>query len=195
MARDDDQRFDALARAVHEPVLRYLLRRADPDTAADVLADTLTVLWRRLEDVPPQDGDGSPGAALAWCYAVARNCLANARRGARRHHALVARIALLDPPPSATPEAPAAEDPVELVGWALARLPEHDAELLRLWAWEQLQPREIATVLGITPNAASIRLHRAKARLRTAMSTDRQDLDRQDPSRAGHNRSAGGDRS
>jgi RNA polymerase sigma-70 factor (ECF subfamily) len=38
--------------------------------------------------------------------------------------------------------------------------------VLRLWAWEQLAPREIAVVLGVTPNAASIRLHRATRRLR-----------------------------
>jgi RNA polymerase sigma-70 factor, ECF subfamily len=41
-----------------------------------------------------------------------------------------------------------------------------DAELRRLWAWEQLTPAEIATVLGISANAASIRLHRARERLR-----------------------------
>ena len=41
-----------------------------------------------------------------------------------------------------------------------------DAELLRLWAWEQLTPAEIAEVLEITANAASMRLHRAKEKLR-----------------------------
>ena len=49
---------------------------------------------------------------------------------------------------------------------ALDALRPEDAELLRLWAWEQLTPGEIATVLDITANAASIRLHRARERLR-----------------------------
>ena len=49
---------------------------------------------------------------------------------------------------------------------ALDALRAEDAELLRLWAWEQLAPGEIATVLDITANAASIRLHRARERLR-----------------------------
>ena len=49
---------------------------------------------------------------------------------------------------------------------ALGELRPADRELLRLWAWEQLAPREIAVVLGITPNAASIRLHRATRKLR-----------------------------
>ena len=48
----------------------------------------------------------------------------------------------------------------------MAALRDEDAELLRLWAWEQLTPAEIAEVLGITPNAASIRLHRAREKLR-----------------------------
>ena len=47
----------------------------------------------------------------------------------------------------------------------LAALPPDDADLLRLWAWEQLTPGEIATVLEITSNAVSIRLHRARKKL------------------------------
>ena len=47
---------------------------------------------------------------------------------------------------------------------ALAALRPEEAELLRLWAWEQLGPTEIAEVLAITPNAASIRLHRARGK-------------------------------
>lgn len=37
-------------------------------------------------------------------------------------------------------------------------------ELLRLVAWEGLRHAEIAAVLGITPNAVAIRLHRARHR-------------------------------
>ncbi|MGB0101650.1 MAG: sigma factor-like helix-turn-helix DNA-binding protein, partial [Nocardioides sp.] len=49
---------------------------------------------------------------------------------------------------------------------ALAALRPEDAELLRLWAWEQLTPAEIAVVLDVSANAAGVRLHRARARLR-----------------------------
>jgi RNA polymerase sigma-70 factor (ECF subfamily) len=38
-----------------------------------------------------------------------------------------------------------------------------------LWAWEGLAPREIATVTGLTPNAVSIRLHKAKKALAAAL--------------------------
>ena len=134
------------------PVQRYLARRADPGTADDVLGDVLLALWRRIDDVPAEAG-------LPWSYAVARRCLANQVRGRQRHRRLVA-------PPDPGPARPAPADgdePTCTPPWPRCR--PADAEVLRLWAWEELAPREIAVVLGTTPNAVSIRLHRAKARL------------------------------
>ena len=46
---------------------------------------------------------------------------------------------------------------------------ESDREVLRLFAWEQLTTAEIAVVLGVSANAAGVRLHRAKERLRNAL--------------------------
>jgi RNA polymerase sigma-70 factor (ECF subfamily) len=65
------------------------------------------------------------------------------------------------------PTAPTEVDPA--LHEALASLDADDREILRLWAWEQLPPREIAVVLGISANAAAIRVHRAKSRLSTAL--------------------------
>lgn len=149
-------RFEEIARDLIDPLRRFLARRTDPATAEDVLAETLLVCWRRYDDLPERP--------LPFAYGVARNCLANAERGARRQVRVAGRIAALDPPR----EAP------ELIGdeWlaeAMAGLSADDAELLRLWAWERLTPAEIATVLEVTPNAVSIRLYRAKERLRTAL--------------------------
>lgn len=158
---DDDARrarFEELADELIEPLRRFLVRRTDPATADDALAETLLVCWRRLHEVPDEP--------LPWAYAVARNCLANALRSARRQERLAARVASADPPQLVAP-GPGEGDP-ELAE-ALASLPERDAELLRLWAWEQLTAAEIAEALEITPNAASIRLHRAKERLREAL--------------------------
>jgi RNA polymerase sigma-70 factor (ECF subfamily) len=150
---DARERFEALAAEVVEPVRRFLARRTDPDTADDVLAETLLVCWRRLDDVPDN--------ALPWVYGVARNCLANVQRGDRRQVRLAARITVVDPPRETEREA---DGPDERVTAALAALRPDEADLLRLWAWEQLGPAEIAEVLGITPNAASIRLHRARGK-------------------------------
>ena len=68
---------------------------------------------------------------------------------------------------------------------ALARLSDADRELVHLWAWEGLEPREIAVVLDSTPNAISIRLHRVRRRLAddlTSVATS----SRKDPRPAGH---------
>ncbi|KQW49446.1 RNA polymerase [Nocardioides sp. Root1257] len=137
-----------------EPLRRFLARRTDAATAEDVLAETLLVCWRRVEDLPDEP--------LPWAYAVARNCLRNAQRSAHRQERVAARLAAQ---PTVEPTDPGAPDDTVLDD-ALARLRPDDAELLRLWAWEQLTPAEIATVLDITANAASIRLHRAREKLR-----------------------------
>lgn len=143
------ERFEELAPTLIEPVRRYLARRTDPDAAEDVLAETLLVCWRRVEEVPD--------LPLPWVYAVARNCLHNAQRAARRQDRVAARIMAQPTDPGPPDDQPLHE--------ALAALRPEEAELLRLWAWEQLTPAEIAVVLDITPNAASIRLTRAKQKL------------------------------
>jgi RNA polymerase sigma-70 factor (ECF subfamily) len=144
------RRFERLVGAAYEPIQRYLLRRTDPASADDVLGDVLLVLWRRLDDVPPEN-------PLPWVYGVARGCLANQRRGAARQERLVHRLAQVR-----------SDEPTDdgVLAQALEALPAADQEILRLWAWEQLPPREIALAMGISANAASIRLHRAKGRLK-----------------------------
>ena len=148
-------RFEELARELIDPLRRYLARRTDPATADDVLSDALLVCWRRLDDVPDN--------ALPWAYGVVRNCLANAERGARRRERLVAKLSVVAPPDQVTATT---DDRDGELFEAMAALRPEDAELLRLWAWEHLTPAEIATVLQVSANAASIRLHRAREKLR-----------------------------
>ena len=146
-------RFEDLVAATYVPLQRYLRRRTDLTSADDVLGEVLLVMWRRFDDMP---GD----AALPWCYAVARGCLANDVRGGRRRRLLHDRLRRERPP--APPDATTTDH----LEHAMARLPATHREVLHLWAWEQLAPREIAVVLDISANAASIRLHRATSRLR-----------------------------
>ncbi len=162
--RSREDRFTALAERVAEPLRRYAVRRTDPDTAQDVVAEAMLVLWRRLDDVPTDE-------PLPWCYAVARGCLSNATRTSRRQLKLLDRLAQQPAQPLPT----GSSDADDALHAALARLPDTDRELIRLWAWEELQPREIATVLDISPNAASIRLHRAKQKLSDQLAPGRKD--------------------
>jgi RNA polymerase sigma-70 factor (ECF subfamily) len=160
---DRRERFEALASQVWDPLQRYLRRRCAPQVAEDVLGDVLLVLWRRLDDAPA-------GAELPWSYAVARGCLANARRGEDRRLSLVSRMRRERPPEPPVPD--------DRVGAALTRLRPADAEVLRLWAWEGLEARDLATVLGCSAGAAANRLSRARAALREQL--------RQDDAGAGH---------
>jgi RNA polymerase sigma-70 factor (ECF subfamily) len=48
---------------------------------------------------------------------------------------------------------------------ALGRMTEDDRELLMLAGWEGLDSVQLACVLGCSPAAARIRLHRARSRL------------------------------
>ncbi|MDX3751993.1 sigma-70 family RNA polymerase sigma factor [Streptomyces sp. AK08-02] len=162
--RDQRARFEALAHVVTEPLHRYLLRRAEPDQVDDVLSETLLVLWRRIEDVPGLEAAGhapDPDAVLPWCYGVARGCLANARRADRRRRSLLERLTWTAAGPARETEGP---DHTAL-HTALAQLRALDREVVLLWAYEELTPSRIAEVTGLSANAVSIRLHRAKKRL------------------------------
>ena len=167
-ATDADRRarFEAVAAEVFDPLQRYLRRRATSEDAADVFSTTLLTIWRRLDDVPTDE-------PLPWCYGVARRTLANHRRGVERHLRLVERVGGTANTVAFDAAAAIDDQQPELVA-ALATLSDADAEIVRLWAWEGLEPREIATVLDTTPNAVSVALSRSKRRLRA-------ELDRQDP--------------
>jgi len=150
-------RFEAVYAAYRTPVLGYALRRTlSPDDAADILAETFLVAWRKLDQIP-----SGPDARL-WLFAVARNALANHYRGERRRIALAARLgtelAQFYLPPEYDGES-------ARIAAALRRLPEDQREVLTLSAWEGLDYGQIATVLGCSRNAVRIRIHRARTRL------------------------------
>ncbi|MFI9832157.1 RNA polymerase sigma factor [Streptomyces sp. NPDC051913] len=159
MSNDDD--FAAAYREHYWAVSRYVARRLDGRTGEveEVVAEVFTVAWRRRADLPP--------VPLPWLYGVARNCLANAVRGQGRRRRLVDRMGNDDTAHGRHIEAgPDAETPGGWVHDALGRLSPADQEVLRLTAWEELGIEEVAVVLGCGRRAASMRLHRARRRLR-----------------------------
>ena len=159
-------RFNRLYREHGRAVLAYALRRVGgPDDAADVVAETFLVTWRRFAEVPTGDG------ALLWLYAVAGRVIANQRRAERRRTRLGARLAETLRTEIATHPAPRGEA-AEILR-AMGELGAEDRELLMLVSWEGLAPGEAARVLGISALAARSRLHRARRRLR-ALIEDRE---------------------
>ena len=155
-------RFGRLYREQEQALLAYALRRVErPEDAADVVAETFLVAWRRLGEVPAGAG------ARPWLFAVSRHVIANLHRTERRRTRLGARLAQSLQAELATHRA-AGPEAAEVLR-AMAALEEADRELLRLVSWEELSPSEAAKVLGISSLAARSRLHRARRRLRAAL--------------------------
>jgi RNA polymerase sigma-70 factor (ECF subfamily) len=157
-----EERFEALFRA-HLPRVRAYVARRVAEGVEDAVAETFTVAWRRLDDVPAGD------AARPWLYGVARRVLANHHRGERRRSALVGDLAgrLRTDLAAHRPAAP--EGDLAAVAAAFGELSDDDRELLALVGWEGLDRAEIAAVLGCSRNAVRIRLHRARRRLARAL--------------------------
>lgn len=149
--------------------MAFALRRVSPDDAADVVAETFLVAWRRSPEIPPG------GEAELWLYGVARRVVANQERGERRRTRLNERLRAELPAVAAPLSSPVSERPAVL--HALARLEQEDRELLLLTAWEDLRPAQVAGVLGISAVAARSRLHRARRRLRKELSAIEGSLD------------------
>lgn len=158
MAAHPAEALSALYEAHFDALLAYARRRTSQlSDAEDVVADTFAVVWRRIGDLPAAEAQRLP-----WLYGIARRVLANQRRGRRRRqHLFECLRAALHP---ARPRA-GVGDVLE----ALVTLPERDQEILRLVAWDGLSHAEVGVVLGISPNAAAIRLHRARQRLAAAL--------------------------
>jgi RNA polymerase sigma-70 factor (ECF subfamily) len=161
--RQRQERFSALYEASRARVLAYAMRRtSSSEDAADIVAETFAVAWRRLDDIP----DGQ--TALLWLFATARRVIANHSRKTQRRTQLVqrigAQIATSAQLPSEIAELAALE-----ARRALERLSADDREILMLVGWDGLDSKSLGYVLNCSPTAARIRLHHARSRLRVEL--------------------------
>jgi RNA polymerase sigma-70 factor, ECF subfamily len=160
---DRVSRFRALFQEAYPALRRYALYRglasADAD---DLVAATLEIAWRRLDDVPA-------GEPLPWLYGVARNLMRTKRRRDRRQNVLIARLARPGPADDGTGAAGLSPGALRR---ALDDLSGEDQEILRLVAWDGLSPAQAAVALGCSPGAARTRLHRARNRLASRLGLD-----------------------
>lgn len=160
--------LEALFLAHSAAVRAYAARRVAPGDVDDVASDVFVVAWRRLDDVPDD--------ALPWLLACARRIIANRLRGTQRQTALRHRLGLERPRPSTVPIGDCA------LADAMATLSPADREALILVAWDGLDHTRGAAVVGCSPRAFSMRVHRARGRLGAALA--RQDTTCLDPMEA-----------
>jgi RNA polymerase sigma factor (sigma-70 family) len=150
--------FTTVVREHSTALVRYFARRGPRQDAEDLAAEVFAVAWRRRGDVPFE-------AVLPWLYRVAGFVLANHRRKP------------VDLPVDVVPErgtVRVSEYPelsvlfdAELRG-ALESVGERDRQILLLHAWEGLDGKELAEVLGISRSGSDAALSRARKRLREA---------------------------
>ena len=156
-----EERFAGLFAGHYGDVLAYAIRRCSSRAdAEEVAAETFTVAWRRLDEVPRGE------AARMWLFGTARLVLRNLERGRRRRVALVTRARRLLPGSSKLPESGVLE---ERVRTAMSTLSETDREVLRLQVWEELSAEQIADLLGCSVAAVWKRAERARRRLAAAL--------------------------
>ena len=145
----------------YDVVHGYLARRAGPDVADDLAAQTFTIAFERRASFRADE----VATARPWLFGIATNLLRNQRRAERR-----ALEALADLAVTAVTEQ---RDPATAgglgLGEALASLDGDQRDVLLLHAWEGLRYEEIAIALGIPVGTVRSRLARARSRLQSAM--------------------------
>ena len=162
---DCRERFELLYGELYAPISGYVMRRvANPEDAAEAIADTFATLWRRVDRCP------AGAEARPWVFGVARRVLANQRRGERRRTELAERL-MADVDPAATASTLAAGFDGRIAR-AFATLSEADREIVSLLAWEGLTREELAIVLGVSRAVVRLRVHRARRRFTAALAQE-----------------------
>jgi RNA polymerase sigma-70 factor, ECF subfamily len=142
-------------RALHPPLLRYLVVRGD-DAPEDIASETWMHVVRGL---PGFDGDAA--AFRAWLFTIARHrAIDQGRARSRRPVVPVPEVASRDVVPSAEEqvvEKDATTRALELV----ATLPPAQAEMVMLRVVAGLEVADVAKLVDKKPGAVRVAVHRA----------------------------------
>jgi len=158
--RGDDAAFAALYRDAQPVVLRYLRVAADAGAAEDVAAETWLSVVRGLKRFK-----GDEPAWRGWLLTTARRRAVDAGRLRDRRPTVPLEAG---DEPAAVPAAEA----VALEGLdtraaleLIATLPPQQAEAILLRVVAGLGPKQVAEVLGCSPGAVRVAVHRGLQRL------------------------------
>ncbi|ANJ12206.1 MULTISPECIES: RNA polymerase sigma factor [Streptomyces] len=152
--------YERHARTVYNHGLRLT---SDWSTAEEVMSDTFLAAWQARERLEPE-GD----SLVPWLLGIATHKAGNARRGARRRLAFLARQ---PPPPDVTDFAPEVAGRIDdarrlrAVHAALSRLRRQEREVLALCVWSGLDYGQTAEALGVAVGTVRSRLSRARTKL------------------------------
>ena len=144
----------------HSPAVRaFAWRRCPSSMVDDVVAETFTVAWRHIGEVPSE--------ARIWLLGCARRVIHTQLRSRDRYLALEQRVADSSSGTTAGVDEQAIARSVMQQAWA--QLSEDDREALALSLWDGLDSAQASAVLGCTALAFRDRLSRARRRMRALL--------------------------
>ncbi|HCT75481.1 MAG TPA: RNA polymerase subunit sigma-70 [Micromonosporaceae bacterium] len=146
-------------------LLRYATQRVGEHVAEDIVAQTFLAAYEQRHRYDPARGD-----LLPWLYGICTNLL---RRHKRTELRALRALAALRPAAVDGPNADRidAQRSVARVADVLARLPRRQREVLLLFAIAELEYAEIAVALNIPLGSVRSALHRARTKVRSALSS------------------------
>jgi len=165
-SRDVDAFGSLYTRYVHE-LLGFLVRRtADPQVAADLVAETFAAAFVARRRFQPR----GPGSARSWLYGIARRVLGHYLRRQRVSDKYRRKLGMV-PVVVHNDAAREVEERADLASireglrTAMATLPASQLDAIRLRVIEEMPYRDVAQRLGCSEGAARVRVARGLARL------------------------------
>lgn len=159
----DEGALELLVSAYWQRLLRFVTGILNQEGGAeDVVQEAFIRLWMRRRELRME------GSFRAFLYTLARNAAIDERRRSGRREALSGRADPPARPPSPMAGAEAAE--IQAVAeTAIAALPPRRREVFRLARSEGLSYREIAEVMGVSPQTVANQMSRALTELHEAL--------------------------
>jgi RNA polymerase sigma factor (sigma-70 family) len=161
----DTEAFSELYRlhvgAVHTVVASGL---SNPSTQLECVQEVFTRALERLKQLR------DPTRFRPWLLQIARNVVIDSQRAKAKAPVLEEDLqdesTTSDPTPDQLSEL---GELAQLVSGCIAGLSKRDATAVAMVTYFDFSPTEVASALGMTPNAAKVAIHRARRRLRDAL--------------------------
>jgi RNA polymerase sigma-70 factor, ECF subfamily len=157
--------FDDVYTSHAANVYRFCLSQlGDAEAAADVTHDAFIKAFSAYERVSPD-----PETTRTWLISIARNCCVDFRRQNGRWQRLLRRLERFRESPLEVEVLAHHHSELERASAAIVGLRPRERELIGLRVAADLSFREVASVLGISEQAARVATRRALRKLRSKL--------------------------